>query len=133
MASVTSSSNCSCRAFTHGASCRSVTLTYRNAAGGTVGADTLAIPPGLRGTVWANGAILPQEFTTEVSSTAPVPAERVMYWPTGSSMLSGGAMSALEPELSSSETASPPPWKTALGGRRPRTRSWRACPDRPRW
>ena len=65
------------------------TLTYRTAGGAVIGTDTLVIPAYGRGTVWANGTAGPQDFTTEVTSTQPIVAERAMYWPTGSSLLAG--------------------------------------------
>ncbi len=68
-----------------------VTLTYRTAAGAVIGSDALVIPAYGRGTVWANGTTGGQDFTTEVSSTQQILAERAMYWPSGASGLSSGA------------------------------------------
>lgn len=74
----------------------SVTLTYRTAAGTVIGTDSLTIPTYGRGTVWANGTTGGQDFSTEVTSTQPLMAERAMYWPTGSSSsLSAGGSEAL--------------------------------------
>ena len=67
-----------------------VTLTYRTSAGVVIGADPLVIPAYGRGTVWANGTTGGQDFTTEVTSTQEILAERAMYWPTGSSSLLAG-------------------------------------------
>lgn len=67
-----------------------VTLTYRNAAGTVIGTQALVIPAAARATAWANAQTAGQDFSTEVTSSQPMLAERVMYWPTGSSLLSGG-------------------------------------------
>ena len=69
------------------------TLTYRTAAGVVIGTDTLVIPAYGRGTVWANGTAGAQDFSTEVTSTQLILAERAMYWPTESSSLLGGGES----------------------------------------
>ncbi len=82
-----------------------VTLTYRNTAGAVIGADSLVIPPYLRAAVWANGTVGAQDFTTEVTANQVIAAERVMYWPTGSSLQSTGETSGAS--LSESSTSPP--------------------------
>ncbi len=47
----------------------------------------MTLPAYIRGTVWANGTAGAQDFTTEVTSTRPIVAERAMYWPTGGAAL----------------------------------------------
>lgn len=86
----------------------SVTLTYRTAAGAVIGADSLVIPPYLRAAVWANGTVGAQDFTTEVTATQVIAAERVMYRPTGSSLQSAGETSGASPSASSTLSATPP-------------------------
>ena len=90
-----------------------VTLTYRTAAGAVIGSDQLVIPAYGRGTVWANGTTGGQDFTTEVTSTQEVMAERAMYWPTGASGLLAGPSESLAHVADASgglaETGSEPP------------------------
>ncbi len=89
-----------------------VTLTYRTAAGAVIGSDVLGVPAGVRGTVWANGTAGAQAFTTEVTSTQTIVAERAMYWPGGSSNLQSGGSPLSETaeasEASEVRTISPP-------------------------
>ena len=44
-----------------------------------LGTTQLLVPPYQRGTVWATGTTGVQEFSTEVTSTQPIVAERAMY------------------------------------------------------
>ena len=85
-----------------------VTLTYRNETGGVIGADSLVIPGYLRAAVWANGTAGGHAFSTEVTATQAIVAERVMYWPTGSSLISGGDMSG-EPAAEAWQAMGIPP------------------------
>jgi hypothetical protein len=93
-----------------------VTLTYRRTAGGVIGTDSLVIPAYLRASVWANGTVGGQDFTTEVSATQAIVAERVMYWPTGSSLLGSGGGSLDTTTETSALTESPPLIEDSGGG-----------------
>jgi YD repeat-containing protein len=100
-----------------------VTLTYRQASGTVIGTDTLPLPASTRGTVWANGVTGGQDFTTEVTSPQAIVVERVMYWPTGGSLLSGGGGDvealSLEPAPLGQDGAAlepSPPWLDTGGG-----------------
>ena len=94
-----------------------VTLTYRTAAGAVIGSDVLAIPAYVRGTVWANGTAGAQAFTTEITSTQPIVAERAMYWPTGSSSLQSGEAEASEATAARAalEVGGPEPYTLTAG------------------
>ena len=88
------------------------------------GTDTLVIPAYGRGTVWANGTAGPQDFTTEVTSTQPILAERAMYWPTGSSLPAGfeePASEAADTALEFLAPAGPTPYTLTEGTPGPTT------------
>lgn len=48
------------------------------------------IPPHARRTIWVNGAVPKKEVSTDLSSTAPVVAERPMYFQYGPNLWTGG-------------------------------------------
>jgi hypothetical protein len=87
-----------------------------------IGTQGLVIPGYSRGTVWANAVTGAQDFTTEVTSSEWIIADRAMYWPSGSSLLSGGgemdvqsAAPTAEPTAVTEAEASPP-WLDTGGG-----------------
>ena len=96
-----------------------VTLTYWGVSGTMLGTTQLLVPPYQRGTVWANGTTGVQEFSTEVTSTQPIVAERAMYWPTSAaSSLAApdgpASLAAPDAELSDSR-ARPSPYTLTEG------------------